>query len=505
MDSTFTMLYSLAIYFIICTIIYVLITSNFRFRKSARLPPGPYPFPIIGNILQLGLNPHQSLAKLSKTYGPLMLLKLGSRTAIVVSSPALAKEVLQKHDQILSSRTVPNAAQIFDHPKMSIVWLPPSTRWRYLRKICKEQLFARQKLNVSQGLRREKLQQLYDYFYKCTVARKSLNIGEVAFTTTLNLISSTFFSVDFVNYDDSNSSQEFKEIVHGMLKNVGTPNPADYFPYLKVLDPKGIRRSTKHCFIKLCRIFEDIIDERLLVRDSSESRKDDLLEVLLDHSMKNKSEFSRNDIKGLLMDLFVAGTDTTASIVEWTIAELIRNPEKLKKARAELKSVIGKKQKIPQESDISRLPYLQAVIKESFRLHPPAPFLVPHKAEADVEINGYTVPKNAQLLVNIWATGRDSNVWPDPEMFVPERFLQSEMDVRGQHFELIPFGSGRRICPGLPLAYLMVHLMVAISIHNFELKLVDGMIRVEDMDMDEVFGLTLQKALPLKVIPVELV
>ncbi|KAL3536917.1 hypothetical protein ACH5RR_000283 [Cinchona calisaya] len=499
------MLYSLAIYFIICTIIYVLITSNFRFRKSARLPPGPYPFPIIGNILQLGLNPHQSLAKLSKAYGPLMSLKLGSRTAIVVSSPALAKEVLQKHDQILSSRTVPNAVHIFDHPKMSIVWLPPSTQWRNLRKICKEQMFALQKLNASQGLRREKLQQLYDYFYKCSVARKSLNIGEVAFTTTLNLISSTFFSVDFANYDDFNCSQVFKEIVHGVLKNVGTPNPADYFPYLKVLDPKGIRRSTKHCFLKLYGIFDDIIDERLLVRDSSESRKDDLLEALLDYTMKNKSEFSRNDLKGLLLDLFLAGTDTSASTVEWTIAELIRNPRKLEKARAELTSVIGKKQKIFQESDISRLPYLQAVIKESFRLHPPAPFLVPHKAQADVEINGYTVPKNAQLLVNIWATGRDSNVWSDPEMFVPERFLQSEMDVRGQHFELIPFGSGRRICPGLPLAYLMVHLMVAILIHNFELKLEDGMIRVEDMDMDEVFGLTIQKAVPLKVIPVELV
>ncbi|KAL3536916.1 hypothetical protein ACH5RR_000282 [Cinchona calisaya] len=230
-----------------------------------------------------------------------MSLKLGSRTAIVVSSPALAKEVLQKHDQILSSRTVPNAVHIFDYPKMSIVWLPPSTQWRNLRKICKEQMFALQKLNASQGLRREKLQQLYDYFYKCSVARKSLNIGEVAFTTTLNLISSTFFSVDFANYDDFNCSREFKEIVYGVLKNVGTPNPADYFPYLKVLDPKGIRRSTKHCFLKLYGVFDDIIDERLLVRDSSESRKDDLLEALLDYTMKTKSEFSRNDLKGLLL------------------------------------------------------------------------------------------------------------------------------------------------------------------------------------------------------------
>lgn len=188
--------------------------------------------------------------------------------------------------------------------------------------------------------------------------------------------------------------------------------------------------------------------------------------------------------------------------MEWTVAELLRNPEKMAKTRAELKEVIGQRKSI-QESDIPRLPYLQAVVKETFRLHPPAPLLVPHKAEADVEINGYIVPKNAQILINVWATGRDSSIWSDPEMFVPERFLHRKMDVRGQHFELIPFGSGRRICPGLPLADRMVHLMLAFLIHSFDWKLDEGM-KHEDMDMNELFGLTVHKAVPLKVIPVAL-
>lgn len=198
----------------------------------------------------------------------------------------------------------------------------------------------------------------------------------------------------------------------------------------------------------------------------------------------------------------MAAIDTTSATVEWAMAELLRSPEKIEKARAELKEVIGKKEKI-QESDISKLPYLQAVIKETFRLHPPAALLVPHKANDDIEISGYIVPKNTQVLVNVWASGRDPATWSDPQVFEPERFLQSEIDVRGQHFELIPFGAGRRICPGLPLAYRMVHLMLASFVHNIDWKLGEGM-KPEDLDMEEKFGLSVQKALPLEAIPVKL-
>ena len=198
----------------------------------------------------------------------------------------------------------------------------------------------------------------------------------------------------------------------------------------------------------------------------------------------------------------MAGIDTTSATVEWAMTELLRSPDRIAKARAELKEVIGEKEGV-QESDISRLPYLQAVIKETFRLHPPAPLLIPHKADEDVEINGFIVPKNIQVLVNVWASGREPTMWSDPENFEPERFLGSDIDVRGQHFELIPFGAGRRICPGLPLAYRMVHLMLASFIHNIDWKLEDGM-KPEDLDMEEKFGLTIQKALPLKAIPVKL-
>ena len=202
----------------------------------------------------------------------------------------------------------------------------------------------------------------------------------------------------------------------------------------------------------------------------------------------------------MLQDLFVAGTDTTSRTLEWAIAELLHNPEKLLKARVELLQTIGKDKQV-KESDITRLPFLQAVVKETFRLHPVVPFLIPHRVEEDTDIDGLTVPKNAQVLVNAWAIGRDPNIWENPNSFVPERFLELDMDVKGQNFELIPFGAGRRICPGLPLATRMVHLMLASLIHSCDWKLEDGM-TPENMNMEDRFGITLQKAQPLKAIPI---
>lgn len=169
------------------------------------------------------------------------------------------------------------------------------------------------------------------------------------------------------------------------------------------------------------------------------------------------------------------------------------------KAKEELREVIGKGSAV-KEADISRLPYLQSIIKETFRLHPTVPFLLPRKVYQDVELCGFTVPKNAQVLVNVWAIGRDANLWENPDTFEPERFLGSEIDVKGQDFELIPFGAGRRICPGMPLANRMLHLMLGSLIHFFDWKL-ENDAKPEAVDMDDMFNIALQKAKPLCAIP----
>lgn len=198
----------------------------------------------------------------------------------------------------------------------------------------------------------------------------------------------------------------------------------------------------------------------------------------------------------------MAGTDTTSGTVEWAMAELIRRPTKMSRLRNEVTSFIQKNGEF-QESDIPRLPYLQAVVKETFRLHPATPLLVPCRANSDIQINGHIVPDNEQVLINAWAIGRVPNIWTNAEEFMPERFLQenSAIDFRGQDFELIPFGAGRRICPGLPLAHRMVHHMLATFVDGFEWKL--EAIKPEELNMDEKFGLTIQKAVFFKAIPMK--
>ncbi|CAI9786453.1 unnamed protein product [Fraxinus pennsylvanica] len=383
-----------------------------------------------------------------------------------------------------------------------MAWLPMANQWRILRKISKEQVFSVPRLEASQGLRQEKLQKLRDYIHECSVNHQLVDVGEAAFITALNLMSATLFSVDCAQFD-SDSTQELKETIRAMTKVVASFNLVDFFPIFKSVDPQRVMHKSKTYFGQIYSILEGKINERLKLRAASSDyvEKNDFLEALLNYSQSNPSEFPKDRIKHLLLDLFVGGTDTTAATVEWVMTDLIRCPKVMLKARNELWDVVGRNNKI-KESDISRLPYLQSVIKETFRFHPTGPLLIPHKAEVDTEINGYIIPKDSQIFVNIWAIGRDSSIWPNPESFDPERFLRREIDIRGQDFDLIPFGSGKRICPGFPLATRMVPLMVATMIHNFDWKPEKGM-KPEEVDISEKFGVALQKAVPLKAFPVK--
>lgn len=197
--------------------------------------------------------------------------------------------------------------------------------------------------------------------------------------------------------------------------------------------------------------------------------------------------------------MFIAGSDTSGSTTEWAMSELLRNSEVMQKARKELIQVIGTSNEVT-ESDIPRLPYIQAIVKETLRLHPPVPLLLPYVAGNDVEINGYTIHKGDQVMINAWSIGRDPELWDDPLTFEPERFIKSNIDFRG-NFEYLPFGSGRRVCPGQPLAIRMVSLMVAVLVHSFEWELPQG-VTAETLDMSEKYGIALTKLTPLSAIPI---
>ncbi|XP_059655475.1 geraniol 8-hydroxylase-like [Cornus florida] len=483
------------------TLVQALLSIERGSRTSAgRLPPGPTPLPIIGNLLKLGNKPHKSLAELAKTHGPIMTLRLGQITTVVISSSTMAREILQKQDLSFSNRFIPDALLAHNHGLFSVVWIPVSTRWRNLRKILSSHLFSGQRLDAKQQLRSQKVKELMAYIHKSCQAGAAVDIGRAAFRTTLNLISNTIFSEDLTD-TSSDTAQEFKELVWGIMEEAGKPNLVDYFPVLRKFDPLGIRcRLTIH-FEKMIGIFNHMINQRLELRRLQGCiTRNDVLDTLLNISESNPNEIDQVHIDHMLVDLFAAGTDTTSSTLEWAMAEILHNPKTLLKAKAELDQILGKGSPV-EESDIARLPYLQAIVKETFRLHPAVPFLIPRKVDANVEVCGYTVPKDAQVLVNAWAIGRDPSIWTNPNSFMRERFLGTEIDVRGHDFELIPFGGGRRICPGIPLAIRMVHLMMGTLINSFDWKLEDG-IAPEDMNMEEKFGITLQKAQPLRAVPV---
>ncbi|XP_030492914.1 cytochrome P450 71AP13-like [Cannabis sativa] len=199
-----------------------------------------------------------------------------------------------------------------------------------------------------------------------------------------------------------------------------------------------------------------------------------------------------------MQDMFAAGTDTTFIVLDWAMIELITNPKALEEAQAELQSVLGER-KVVLESDLPQLNYMRAVIKETFRLHPPAPVLVPRESLEHVTIEGYDIPAKTRIIVNAWAIGRDPETWEDPEIFKPERFLNSSIDFKGQDYELIPFGAGRRVCPAITFGIASIEIALAQLLHSFHWELPPG-VTPKDLDMTEVFGITMHRKVGLEVL-----
>ncbi|CAI8602335.1 unnamed protein product [Vicia faba] len=464
---------------------YIAITLFSRTKKHINIPPGPSLLTLMLNASELGKQkPQHLLAKLSKIYGPIMRLKLGQITTFVISSPEIAQQVLQTHDLFLSDRTIPQAVAVLDHQHFSLPFMPACDLWRDLKKICKNHLFSSKTLDASYQLRCNKLQDFLCDIDRSSITGEAVDIGRAAFKTTLNFLSNTFFSMDFAN--SAGETDEYKDIIENLVRVIGTPNLVDFFPALRMFDPQGIKGISATYLEKLLQIIDSYTIKRLKLReDANYIPNDDMLDMLLNISNEDGQKMDNTKIKHLFLDLFVAGTDTTSYTIERAMAELIHNPRVMSKAKEELEHVIGIGNSI-EESDITKLPYLQAVVKETLRLHPSAPLLLPRKAKIDVQIHGYTIPQDSQVLVNEWAMGRNPSIWDNPNMFFPERFLGSEINFKGQYFQFTPFGGGRRMCPGLPLAIRMLHTMLGSLINSFDWKKENG-----DRDIDQ----------PLRAIP----
>jgi len=254
-----------------------------KITKSPKRPPGPLSYPFIGNILQLGPSKlHQSLTKLSKTYGPIMTVKIGTITTVVISSPKIAKEALHENDQAVSNRFVPESVQALSHDKYSLLFMPISPKWKTLRKICATKIFSCQQLDYTQSLRLENLKELFVYLQENCEKGRAINIGEAAFITSLNSLSNTLFSIDLASFT-SGSSHKFRDIISSMLIESSKPNIADYYPILRRIDPQGARRRMKNYYQKLLTQFESIIEDRSNQKKDFVMEGSDVLDSFLDY------------------------------------------------------------------------------------------------------------------------------------------------------------------------------------------------------------------------------
>ncbi|KAK1388099.1 Geraniol 8-hydroxylase [Heracleum sosnowskyi] len=351
--------------------------ARIRGKSNQKLPPGPYPLPIIGNIHKLGKHPHRSLANLAQLYGPIMRLKLGNITTIIISSSSTAQQVLQKQDLAFSNRHVADSITACNHNKYSVVWLPVGSRWRSLRKIMSSYIFTANKLDKNQHLRTRKVHDLIRYCETCSQSGEAVDIGRSAFLTSLNLLSNTIFSKDLTDSYDNSDAKELRDLVWNIMVEAGKPNLVDFFPILKWIDPQCIKLRITAYSEKLIELFDGLVNERLELKRlgnfSQDSSATDVLHELL--ILQQTNEIDKTHIQHLFMDLFAAGTDTTSSIVEWGMAEILKNPDTvLAKAKAELNQVIGKG-KIIGEVDICGIEPKELNMEDKFgltlaKLHP---------------------------------------------------------------------------------------------------------------------------------------
>ncbi|CAN1795864.1 Flavonoid 3'-monooxygenase [Linum perenne] len=441
---------------LLATVIYLLLTKLLRSGSTRNpLPPGPTPWPIVGNLPHLGAIPHHSIAALARKYGPLMYLRLGFVDVVVAASASVAAQFLKVHDANFADRPPTSGGKYIAYNYHDMVFAPYGPRWRLLRKVSAVHLFSGKALddfrNVRQPQKQEEVAGLTQVL--ASGRHAPVILGQFLNLCTANalgkvLVGKRVFG-DITGGADP-KADEFKSMVVELMVLAGVFNIGDFVPALEWLDLQGVASKMKK-----------------------------------------------------LHNMFTAGTDTSSSTVEWAIAELIRSPKIMAQLQSELDSVVGR-DRLVTELDLPKLPYLQAVIKETFRLHPSTPLSLPRIAAESCEINGRHIPKGATLLVNVWAIARDPDVWSDPLRFDPERFLpggeKPGVDVKGSDFELIPFGAGRRICAGLSLGLRMVQLMTASLVHAFDWELADGL-KPGNLNMDEAYGLTLQRAEPLNVKP----
>ncbi|XVE50800.1 hypothetical protein DITRI_Ditri01bG0192200 [Diplodiscus trichospermus] len=467
--------------------------------SNIKPPPGPWKLPFIGNLHQLvGSLPHHILRDLANQHGPLMHLQLGEISTIVVSSPEVAKEVLVTQGIAFAQRPYLLASSMVTYDCKDIAMASYGNYWRQVRKICTVELLTAKRVHSFQLIREEEVSAL--------VKSISLNEG-LPINLSKKIFSLTYGIASRAAFGNKCKDQEtYTSIVEEILKLASGFSIADLYPSFSVLQLiSGMRQKLRTLHQKTDKILQGIINEHRerLERGNigNGEAKEYLITVLLKIQQLGDLEFPLTDkeIKAIIWDVFSGGGETSSTIVEWAMSEMLKNPRVLKKAQNEVREVCYGKGDV-DEASIHELKYLTSVIKETLRLHPSFPLLIPRESRENCEMKGYQVPVNTRVIINAWAIGRDPQYWNEPETFYPGRFHDSSIDFKGNDFEYIPFGAGSRMCPGILFALPNIELPLAKLLYHFDWKLPSGM-RHEDLDMTEAFGATVRRKNDLILIP----
>ncbi|XP_061374474.1 cytochrome P450 71D8-like [Gastrolobium bilobum] len=465
-----------------------------------KLPPGPRKLPLIGNLHQLaGSLPHRAFRELAHKYGPLMHLQLGEISVAVVSSPRLAKEIMKTHDVAFLQRPQLLPAQILAYGPADIAFVPYGDYWRQMRKICVLELLSSKKVKSFSFVREHETAKFIESIETSTGSPINLT------SRIFSLVSSSVCRAAFGN--KTKDQDEFITLIKDVIAHAGGFDLADLFPSIKPIHfITGIRPKLEKLHKRLDKILQNIVTEHqekhMRAQEGKvEAEEEDLVDVLLRIQQSDSLgiKITTRNIKAVILDVFIAGTDTSASTLDWAMLEMIRNPRVREKAQAELRQAF-KGKKIIHETDIEELSYLNLVVKETLRLHPPTPLLLPRECSELTIIDGYEIPIKTKVMVNVWAMGRDPQYWSDAESFTPERFDGSSIDFKGNNFEFIPFGAGRRMCPGMSFGLANIVLPLALLLYHFNWELPNGL-KSEDLDMTESFGVAIERKSQLYLIP----
>ncbi|XP_062178170.1 cytochrome P450 71A1-like [Alnus glutinosa] len=472
-----------------------------RLETSSKpnLPPSPPKLPIIGNLHQLGTLPHRSLQALSNKYGPLMFLNLGHKPTLVVSSTDMAREMLKTHDVVFSNRPKTIAADALLYGCTDVGFSPYGEYWRQARKICVLKLLSLKRVQSFQYVREEEIEALIKKIRESCNKGASVNLSEMLMATSNNIVSRCVLGQKF----EEEGKSTFGHLSRRIMEHLGAFCFGDFFPFLGWIDVlTGFIPSLKATFRELDALFDQALEEHNTIKTTDDDERKDLIDILL--KLKKKGmldvELAQANLKAILLDMFVGGSDNTSTTLEWLMAELIKHPNIMKRAQEEVRMVVGKKSKI-DVNDINQMDYLKCIIKETLRLHPPVPLSVPRETSASVKFGGYDIPQKTRVFVNIWAIQRDPTAWERPEEFLPERFKDKTIDFNRQEFEFIPFGGGKKRCPGLTFGVASVENVIANILCWFDWRLPSGSVQAKDLDISEVNGLTVSKKIPLHLVP----